>query len=308
MNENTLQVGCLGKLPFWREYLEAGIRSPASVQLREWLRHGREIHVLESLPGVDPNQEPQLKDRAFPARLRVLLSLPGADDLLVAIVRASRDAGGRHAPFSVFARLPRKLYGKHYSLLPSALGPVWDALDDIWDELHEVPSRPVFEEACAALEAPAPVDVKQARGEYQGRQLDDASKLFDRPALETLRGAMPDILGRITKGSRDVCVALPAANDVAEACFNASMWIDLVNRQFRLRRFEPSVFLDVAEGANERQVFLKFGGLNPEDYVQMLGDPSESEDGELVRPIRTSPEGSAEPLDATYKQLLETNF
>ena len=303
MSAPELQVGCFGKLPFWREYLEGGDRSVAARELREWLRQGRELHVLESSSG-----DQQVTDQAFPAHLRVLLSLPGADDLLVGIVRPSRDGGGRHAPFSVFARLPRRFYGKHYGLLPSSLGPVWTALDDTWDRLHEIPSRELFEEACESLEVPAPVEVKMARGAYQGRQFDDAGKLFDRQALETLRGAMPDLLGAIKKGSRDVCVALPAAVEVDEACFNASMWIDLVNRQFRLRRYDPSVFLDSREGLGDRQVYLKFGKLNPADYVQMFSGLSEIEGGELLRPIQPAPDGTAEPLDATYKQLLETNF
>ena len=117
MSETLLAVGCFGKLPFWREYLEGGARSTSSRELREWLREGRELLVLES--SSDNQQE--VTDQAFGAHLRVLLSLPGAEDLLVGVVRPSRDGGGRHAPFSVFARLPRKAYGKHYALLPSAL-------------------------------------------------------------------------------------------------------------------------------------------------------------------------------------------
>jgi type VI secretion system ImpM family protein len=303
MSAPLLQVGCFGKLPFWREYLEGGSRSAAARELKEWLRQGREMHVLESSSG-----DQQVTDQAFPAHLRVLLSLPGTDELLVGVVRPSRDGGGRHAPFSVFARLPRRLYGKHYALLPSALGPVWTALEDTWVRLHEVPSRELFEQACESLDAPAPMEMKLARGEYQGRQLESAGKLFDRPALETLRLAMPDLLGRIKKGSRDVCVALPAAEDVDEANFNASMWIDLVNRQFRLRRFDPSVFLDSREGMKDRQIFLKFGRLNPADYVQMLGGLSGIDGSELLRPIQPAAEGTAEPLEATYKQLLETTF
>lgn len=303
MSHPTLEAGCFGKLPFWREYLEGGTRSVASRELREWLRQGRELLVLET-----STEDQQVTDKAFEAHLRVLLSLPGVDDLLVGIVRPSRDAGGRHAPFSVFARLPRRLYGKHYGLLPSALGPVWEALEDGWSSLAEVPSQSAFEEVCTALEIPAPVDVKQARGGYQGRQLDDAGKMFDQSALETLRSNMPNLLGRIKKGPRDICVALPAAEDVSEACFNASLWIDLINRQFRLRRFDPSVLLDVRQGRAPRQIYLRFGGLNPLDYVPILGGPTEIEGGEVVRPVEASSGDSGDPLDTTYKQLLETVF
>ena len=55
-------------------------------------------------------------------------------------------------------------------------------------------------------------------------------------------------------------------------------------------------------------MFLKFGKLNPVDYVQMLGDPAQIEDGEVVRPVEASGETAPEPLDATYKELLETVF
>jgi type VI secretion system ImpM family protein len=304
MSDQDLTVGCFGKLPFWREYLEGGARSTASRALREWLRQGREMLVLET-----SSEDQPVTDKAFEAHLRVLLSLPGAEDLLVGIVRPSRDAGGRHAPFTVYARLSRRHYGKHYALLPSALGTVWDALDDAWNALHETPSRSAFDETCETFEVPAPVDVKQARGGYQGRQLDDAGKLFDRPALDALRNNMPDTLERIKKGAkRGVCVALPASEDVGEACFNASLWIDLVNRQFRLKRFDPSVFFDAREGLVGRQVYLKFGELDPLDYVQMLGDPAQVDSGEVVRPVEATPGVSGDPLEATYKQLLETVF
>ena len=84
MSDVNLAVGCFGKLPFWREYLEAGTRSPASRELREWLRQGREMHVLESSSG-----DQQVTDLAFPAHLRVLLSLPGVDELLRVVRRSS---------------------------------------------------------------------------------------------------------------------------------------------------------------------------------------------------------------------------
>ncbi len=306
MGDRFLAFGCFGKLPFWREYLEGGTRTVASRALRVWLRAGRELLVLENA-GED---DYAVADTALEAHLRVLMSLPDSQDLLVGVIRASRDAGGRHAPFIVFASLARKLYGRHYALLPSALGGVWEALADAWETLHEVPSRAGFDEACASIEIPAPVDVKQARGGYQGRHLDNAGAVFDEESLEEFRSNMPGIFASIKKnGGRDVCVGLPAAGDVAEAAFNASLWIDLVNRQFRLRRYDPSVMFDAREGLERRQVYLKYGPLVPEDYVRFLGDLSTAGvGGDVLRPVASTAAGPGGPVATTYGQLLETVF
>jgi hypothetical protein len=275
------------------------------------LHRGKEALGLE-------NGEEGVKDEVFNARLRVLIGLPGSKELLAGVIRPSNDAGGRHFPFAVFTHFPRKLYGKHYSLLPLALVPVWEALGDAWDALSAVASREAFDEVLAANEAPGLVSVAEARGDYQGRQGEDAMHVFesDPPSSPRALGEnMPELLNGLGKssGGDATNMQLPAASDLEEACFNASLWIDLVNRQFRLRRYEPSVLIDAKVSASPRRVFLKFGAVEPEDYIDIMGAEA---DTKLVRPARAtsadaatetgSEAGSGERL--TYAQLLETRF
>jgi len=304
-------MACFGKLPFWREYLTGGAVHPTSRALRDWLHRGKEALGLE-------NGEEGVKDEVFNARLRVLIGLPGSKELLAGVIRPSNDAGGRHFPFAVFTHFPRKLYGKNYSLLPLALVPVWEALGDAWDALAAVASREAFEETLASNEAPGLVPVAEARGDYQGRQGEDAIHVFESdPASspQALRDNMPEVLTGLpkTSGGGGLNLQLPAAPDLEEACFNASLWIDLVNRQFRLRRHEPSVLIDAKVSGSPRRVFLKFGAMEPGDYIDIMGAEA---DTNLVRPARASSADAGSEAGSevrpeerlTYAQLLETRF
>jgi hypothetical protein len=122
---------------------------------------------------------------------------------------------------------------------------------------------------------------------------------------------MPGLLSGLRKSSDGggLNVQLPAAPDLEEACFNASLWIEMVNRQFRLRRYEPSVLIDAKVNSVPRRVFLKFGPIEPGDYIDIMGVEAETS---LVRPARTSGADSAPDTDSeealTYAQLLETRF
>lgn len=307
MAGSMLPLACFGKLPFWREYLTGGAVHPTSRALREWLHRGKEALGLE-------NGEEGVKDEAFNAQLRVLIGLPGSKELLVGVIRPSNDAGGRHFPFTVFTHIPRKVFGKQYSLLPMALVPVWEALEDAWSALAAVASHEAYEEALASNSAPGLAPVTEAKGDYQGRLGEDATHLFEGDPASSPRALMeqmPEVLLALRKsgGVGGAHLQFPAASDIEEACFNASLWIDLVNRQFRLRRFEPSVLLDAKVNAAQRRVFLKFGSPEPEDYLDVMGATARTK---LVRPARssdstTTPEPDA-PGEMSYARLLETRF
>lgn len=304
MTNRYLPVGCFGKLPIWPEYMEAGTSYPSARAFKQWLHGGREHAGLEDPEGGRVDTEVR-------AHLRLLIGLPGSTELLVGVLRPSKDQGGRSFPFSVFSLIPRKLYGKHYPLLPLALSPVWDVLEDAWDSLAAVATKGAFEEMLESLEVPHPAPLNEVKAVYQGRQRESTGPLLEREDGASLARALrnlPAFLKRLRKGSDSagLLAELPVAREPDGACFDASVWIDLVNRQFRLKRFDPLVFLDASREPAERRLLLKFGVLDPADYaaIMVLRDAEES----VVRPAHAQAgeengAGSETPPE-TYAELL----
>ena len=120
--------------------------------------------------------------------------------------------------------------------------------------------------------------------------------------MSSLSRNLPEAVGRLPKsGSSGVSLQFPVSRDLEESCFNASVWVDLINRQFRLRRYEPTVLLDARPAPADRQLVLRFGELTPEEYLHVLGY-----DGEVLRPAHGD-EGEADPAGerpSTYAALL----
>ena len=50
-------------------------------------------------------------------------------------------------------------------------------------------------------------------------------------------------------------------------------FVPYLNQQFRIRRIEPSVFLDERPRVEDRLVVLRFGPLEPPDYVNIVVRP-----------------------------------
>jgi len=107
-----------------------------------------------------------------------------------------------------------------------------------------------------------------------------------------------------------VRLELPVSADRAAACFDAACWIDLMNRQFFLRRFEPSLFLPDSPTQKNNRILMVFGILSPTDYALIMG--CEGVPARAVQPA--GPAGADDqPSDATdiamtYKELLAKRF
>jgi hypothetical protein len=205
----------------------------------------------------------------------------------------------------------RRAYGRHYSLLPLALVPIWDALGEAWEALADTPTRETFQDTLDAIELPELMDVNEARGDFQGRQREDAGQLFEGrsgASRANLTRAMPELLQQMPK-SDGLSVQLPVARDLQEACFNVSVWLDLFNSQFRLRRIEPSVFLDERAGVEDRLVVLRFGMPEPTDYLDIVVRPRPEA---FIRPAHsTSETPNGEATDSqtmTYGDFLGARF
>jgi hypothetical protein len=264
MSNETLPVGCFGKLPFWPEYLELRTGYPTSLSLKQWLHQGREEAGLsgEGLGRTDVELH---------ANLRMLVGVPGSTELLIGVLRPNKDAGGRNFPFVTFTHLPRRAFGKHYALLPLALAPVWRELEEAWDTLASMASKDAFREVLEGMEVGAPGLWRHVQDDYSSRQGESVERLFDREdgaSLERLNVNMPEVLEDLKKRGADggLRLQLPVSREIDEACLDASIWIDVLNRQFRFRRYDPNVILDATPGVQSRLAFLKFGALDPGDY------------------------------------------
>ena len=266
-SHDYLAVGCFGKLPFDREYLEVNVALPSSKALRAWIRDGRTI------AGMSPDSQ----DGTVPPetnRLRCLVSPAGSQDVLAAVLRPSADLGGRVFPFAVFAHVPRRPWSRSFHLMPMALDPVWDALDDAWDSLASVASERAFREILASAAIPGPASPAEVKVAYEAGQSAMAGRLFQRgdgASLDALLANLPALLKELKSSPADVRLELPTSSAVDEAAFDAAFWVDLVNRQFFWKRFEPTLFLDGAPTRPDRRLFALFGDLAAEDYAGTLG-------------------------------------
>jgi type VI secretion system ImpM family protein len=311
MAENYLRLGCIGKLPCYGDYLKVGVHHPTARALLELMLTGKQQLALDDSLAEAYNSLEAYKDVAIDARLRILFGLPGSKELLVGVLRPSRDAGGRHFPFVAFTQLVRRNFGRHYAMLPMALAPIWDALGEAWESLAEATTLEAFEETVESIEFPELMGAKDASGDFRGRQQEDAGKLFEGGASRSqLAQGMPELLQRLGKGGEQgMNVEFPVAAELAEACFDVSVWLELLNNQFRMKRVEPSVFLDEQAGVTDRRVLLRFGPPEPADYIAIVGGPgSES----WIRPADPGPEGAAdvtvETASISYGSFLSTRF
>ncbi len=311
-----LRMGCFGKLPFWREYLEANLDYPTAREFRRWLRESRaeahdsgEIAVAAGDPAA-PSPRSRTSVSETVSR-RFLFGTPGSVDLMAGVIRPSTDEGGlRSFPFMVFAHFPRRTFGRHYALAPLALAPVWDALEEAWESLSEVTHIEAFREMVGSTLIPSPVPPEDVKGDYLARQQETFRKMFEGRAgatVDALLENLPGILQKLRSRPGDVRVEFPVSADREGACYDASFWVDLINHQFLLKRFEPSVFLEDGGKRADRNVVLAFGPLTAPDYPVLLGGTGAAR--EIDRPA-ASPDGgeSAARSDITYAEVFHRRF
>ncbi len=287
MTTSFLPVGCFGKLPFWDEHLKLRVSSPSAIALREWVHLGRRAAGLEEASEQNRNVNVQ-------TRLRMLVALPGSSEVVAAVLRPSHDKYDREFPFVVFTEFPRKLFRRHYALLPLALASTWDELDGTWQSLSSMASRESFEDLLGSSSVPGPPQQKQVQAAYRSGQGESIDRIFAEAgsaSLKSLRSNLDELVREIGKAGPNggLKLALPLSADLEQASYDATAWVDLFDRQFLLKRLEPSVVIDAGRNLPSRQVFLKFGALQPEDYADFLGvgEPS------------TELFGPAEPVEAT---------
>lgn len=299
-----LVAGCHGKLSFWPEYLDVNVALPVSRAFRNWIRDGRQAAGMGS----------ELQDGRVPletSRLRFVYGPSGMSELLAGVIRPSADIGGKRTfPFTVFAHIPKRHWTRSYALMPMALEPVWDALDDIWDSLATVASEPAFREILASSRVPGPAAAALVKSTYDAGQGQAAARIFDSAdgaSVDALRANLPEMLQTLKSNPTGVRLELPASADQESASYDATFWVDLINRQFFWKRFEPTIFINGAPRQLDRKIFLLFGDPAPADYPRVMGmaNAAETFKRPAHSPSPTSAPGGSAP---TYAELASTRF
>ena len=269
MAPESLPLRCYGKLPFDGGFLEYLRSSPASRALKKWIEIGHSE--------VERHREPGEDGRTGPAETeswRLLLASSAGDDLIAATMRPASDALPREHVFAVFVELRYRHYGgRFHSFLPAALARTWDALDSAWDTLCRAPSKSIFEQLLEEHVIPEPEDPREVRAIlHRSRPAREARLLGgpESPLGEERRARVKEVARRITSG-RDGLRALevPVAEDLSEAAYDVSFWIESLNSQLLLRRLEPSVFLSTAPSRGSRRAVLVFSPLDEHDYAAL---------------------------------------
>jgi hypothetical protein len=111
------RASCYGKLPFDREFLRLNLDSDEGRWLVGWVDAAH--HLVAGAEAV--------ADR--PAReVRAVLTRNGGRTLTAALIRPSRDGGGRSYPIAVFSVAEGKRLREQWHLAPLAVEPIWELL------------------------------------------------------------------------------------------------------------------------------------------------------------------------------------
>jgi len=301
-----LPLGCFGKAPCDRGYLEYNTSLTSSRTLRTWIREGFKEARL------DPEGEGKNDFREGDGR-RFLLDIPDAGELLAGVIGPSTDMQPRENVLALFAHVPRKKHQKHPHLLPLALEPVWSALEDSRNHLLEIVTKDAFEDYLLGTKVPAPASPPDVKSEYLRMQKDSAGRIFSREAgasLDTFWKNFPDVVGRVRKAGRasTFAVELPVSRDSLEASFEISFWVDLLNHQFLWKSFQPSVFLERSAGTVRNVVLLYGGGLPTSIYEPLMGATKRS--GQLLKPCSETGSLAVDPENrqASDNEVEEISF
>jgi len=304
-----LPLGCFGKAPCDREYLEHNVSFGSTRKLRSWIREGFKLARLAE-DGKGRNDYREAGTRGF------LIGRPDVDEWIVGVLGPSTDSEPRENVLTVFTHLSRRTYSKGYFALPIAVASVWNALDDTRRHLLELQTVDDFKEYMRANRVPAPALPAQSQADYKARQKDDVQRVFEREdgaRLDRLQSNLRDVVDRIRdKATTSLAVEFPVSRDIDDAAFDAAFWIHLVNAQFTWRKKWPAVFMDLQPGNRDRSVVLAFGDLDPALYGPIMsGNRSAGQD--FLRPAAGAAAGAVEEAgpdapvggSVSFKELLE---
>ncbi|RMG19762.1 MAG: type VI secretion system-associated protein TagF [Deltaproteobacteria bacterium] len=266
-----LPLGCYGKLPFWRCFLERGVGHDSIRKLKRWIDDGRRKPHL----GADAADD-EIVFRETRA-CRFLLNDRGARTLVAGVLRPSQDSESRPFPFALFVRFSSRRFRRHYALLPCALEEAWRALDDALGTLASAATKGEFDEILDAFTAPSPSDPRIARARFRAWAGGGSPNMAAILAEDDGSGA-PAALASFVDAARRAgdgpapAARLPLGPDVGSHAFEISAWIDhLSGRICRWpRKWRPSILWPYASGGRAPDVVLVGGYPGREHYSQVI--------------------------------------
>lgn len=301
-----LNVGCYGKLPFWPEFLELDATAPVAQAFKDWLHRG----LAEARLQLGEAEG----DVQFSGGWRLLFAPPGGTELLAGVIRPSADEGYRRSfPFSVFSVFPRRDWsGGDFSLLPLALARTFAALEILWDECANTQSPSGLQAILHSSAAPSPPPPNILRPQFQAELTKDSERLFtgrleDHP--EALARNLPLAVSWIKNKSGDgrLTIEAPVSAGLEDACFDASFWVELLNRQFLMRRLSPSIFLPTYPQGPRPDALFFIGPIQPVDCLLFLEGATPA--APLSLTDRGSGTGPADPIHwPTFADLLHARY
>ncbi len=302
-----LPLGCYGKAPAEYDFVERGASFPTSRAFKEWVAEGRSL-----IAGAAEGREKVAVQEKMAHRF--LFGLPGSTELLAGVIRPSADRDHKRSfPLAVFVHFPRRSYGGHFALLPLALSSVWEALDDAWAALTSALTGEGFRECLDSFQIPAPPRVPEARAKYDAALREQAAPALggtDAALVAWLEEQIPLLVARARRGDGDEQpVPLPVSVDLGGACRDAAFWIDILGRQFFLRRVEPTVFIQEGHHLRTRSAFLFFGPPRPATYKLLMFEEGAGR-APLLQPAVAGGAESATPAPpaVTFADLLARRF
>jgi len=289
MDQRYLNLSCYGKLPCWREYLSVNVGGPAAGAFREWMHSGRGVWLADDTGVGAEGEGTSGVSRTEQRDMRFLFAPPGSSELLVGFLRPSRDKGGRRFPFATFVQVKLREFGRRSALLPLAVVPAWDALEEMNRSFAEFTQDSQFHDAAESSSVPAPEAASLTRTRYRELTAGSTSHLFD-GASSAFPNQVVESLGRLAEKAADgnmgkgVRMELPVSDDLGAAALDMTFWIDMVNHRFSWQRLVPSIFLDATPGVRGRRALFIHGEPVAKDYALVFGDAADRQ--HLPRPAQ----------------------
>ena len=116
-SSTSSRFSCYGKLPFDREFLRYNLDSDEGRWIVSWVDGGHEAIAVKD----------ESARRDSPLELRAILGR--GKSVTAAMIRPSRDGGGRYYPVCVFTVLDAKPLRDQWHLAPLSVAPLWETMD-----------------------------------------------------------------------------------------------------------------------------------------------------------------------------------